>query len=390
MGLLQKTRKDGAMERLTVIIKPTSDCNLRCKYCYVGEPIKSLMNIEAARVIMKKIIERLSDSDTAFIWHGGEPMLAGLDFYRQVAEFCREMRKRGYEISNSIQTNGTLITESWADFFKEESFSVSLSIDGPQEVHDIMRIDASNKGSFSDVQRGIEILNRKGVKFGSVAVLSGSTARFTKQIISFMQEEGISFKLNSLDRVGRARYSAEDLSLEKGDYARSQIEIFDRWMETGEENLREAVMRFIKPLLTGSPKECGQLTSCQNSFLGVDFDGSVYPCGRFCGNKHFRYGNIVEDTFMTIWKSPLRDKLTHSKLPGKCESCSYTEICNAGCPCERWLSEIDVEDETTGHFDSECHEHRKIFNHISGVIEQEIDAAKKTEKGGGHEGETTL
>src|SRR3989344_8315205 len=136
---------------LTVIIKPTRDCNLRCKYCSVGDPDSTYMSEEIARESIEKIAKRYPGSNTKFIWHGGEPLLPGLEFYRRIIKIEEPLRQEGYVISNIIQTNGSLINQEWAYFFKQHNFGVGSSIDGPEEINNRTRVFEGGTGAFRSI-----------------------------------------------------------------------------------------------------------------------------------------------------------------------------------------------------------------------------------------------
>lgn len=359
---------------LTVVIKPTRDCNLRCKYCSVGEPDSIYMSPEIAKASIEKIVLRSEEKNfTKFIWHGGEPLLLGIDFYKKIIEIERPLRKEGYNIKNVVQTNGTLITDEWAKFLRENYFGVGLSIDGPKEINDLTRVFDKNIGSFEAIQQGTKRLEKQGVEYGYLTVISKYNVSRTDEIIDFMVQQGKRFKLVAVSPIGRAAKAIEDIMMEGDHFSDSQIKLFERWMNKGNLCERSALWKYAVPVLTGDPIECLFQEDCQKSFIGVDSNGDVYPCGRFCGGDKFKYGNIGVDSFEDIWNNPLRLALKErsKNLPQSCQKCQNKQICNGGCPLQGHLNGgIDREDYN-------CGQYKRIFNHIRKRILQEIKNSKE-------------
>lgn len=354
-------------EQLTVVIKPTRDCNLSCTYCSVGDPDKAYMTEEVVEQVVNKIVKREEKSYTKFIWHGGEPLLAGIDFYKNVVDLQTPLRREGYRVVNVVQTNGTLINDAWADFFKEQRFGVGLSIDGPKEVNNRTRIFKKEVGAFEAIQRGAGALERKGVDFGYLVVISKQNVGSIDKIIDFMKEQKRSYKLVAVAPIGRACRNQGDLMPEQNDFSESQLHLFNRWMNEGDPTQRAALWKYVVPVLTGVPIECIFQKDCQGSFIGVDSNGDAYPCGRFCGSNEYKYGNFNTNSFEEIWNNPLRVKISdrHKSLPQGCKSCDYVSICNGGCPLQALIAG-GLEEK-----DYNCSQYKRIFQGIESRIVKE-------------------
>lgn len=347
------------MKHLTVVIKPTRNCNLRCKYCSVGEPTcRTLTQAETATVI-ERIVTRSPESSTKFIWHGGEPLLPGIDFYEKVLEVERPLMKNGYRISNVVQTNGTLITKEWGRFFKKNRFGVGLSIDGPKEVNDRTRVFPGEFGTFDAIKRGSAILDKFKIKHGYLTVINQYNVADIDAIIDFMHRENKSYKLVAVSPIGRAA-DAYDTVMTAGDtFSRSQIHLLDRWLKEGDSADRSALWKYMVALLTNKPIECIFLRDCQQTFIGVDCNADVYPCGRFCGSGNFLYGNLMSDSFKQVISHPSRIALTERpEQLKKCRKCRYFSICNGGCPLQGVLNG------GIGKEDYNCRQYLKIFSAI--------------------------
>lgn len=356
------------MEHLTVVIKPTRDCNLRCKYCSVGDPDSVKMTYGIAQAAIKKIVERMPNSHTKFIWHGGEPLLEGIDFYKEIVKFESPLKEEGYNIVNAIQTNGTLINKKWAEFFKEYNFAVGLSIDGPKNINDKTRVFEKNKGAFDRIIKGSKILDEEGVNHGYLVVVSKQNVNSIDKIIDFMDEQKKSYKLVAVAPIGRAAKAQDKLMIQNQDFSKSQLRLFDRWLKEGGNSKKNALWKYMVPLFSGEPIECIFHKDCQESFIGVDSNGDVYPCGRFCGSGEFLYGNIMKNSFEEIWNNPLRIALTkrHENLEGKCKKCNYEKICNGGCPLQGYLNG------GINKADYNCGEYKRIFSTIEKKIQKEL------------------
>lgn len=352
---------------LTVVFKPTRDCNLRCEYCSVGDPTKQYLSREKAGVIVEKIVKRNSGSNTKFIWHGGEPLLAGLSFYEHIVQIQKPLRKNGNRVINVVQTNGTLINDDWAEFFKENNFGVGLSIDGPEKINNLTRVFNRNVGAFKQIQKGSEILKAHGVSHGYLVVVSRYNVEHINQIIDFMKEEKKTFKLVAVSPIGRASDATKKLMIEGDNFSMSQLKLFERWLKEGDEIMRSALWKYIVPVLTGVPIECIFSKNCQEEYLGVDCNGDAYPCGRFCGSKQFLFGNLLKQSFKEIWEHPSRIKLVkRPKNLKNCRKCRYFNICNGGCPMQALCGNGDIYRE-----DYNCRQYYKIFSEMEKVIKKE-------------------
>lgn len=178
----------------TPIVKPVNGmCNLSCSYCYTYRLKQCAVENRMRLEILKAMIDFFcrEQDDIEFIWHGGEPLLAGLDFYRKAVEFQGIWKQQGKKIANFLQTNATLITPEWIRFFVENNFFVGVSLDGPKEVHDQVRHYPNGKGSYDDVIRGINLLHQAVIFNGIICGISTVNHLFPKEIFNFFIENNI-------------------------------------------------------------------------------------------------------------------------------------------------------------------------------------------------------
>lgn len=186
------------MPHVSVLLKPASSaCNMNCKYCFYKDEANcretafcGMMSLSDAEEIIKSAAEYASGSCT-FLFQGGEPTLAGLDFYKGFAEIEKKYAKKGLIFHHSIQTNGLLIDDDWAKFFKKNNYLVGLSLDGPAQINDLNRVDVSGKGTFNRVMKAADILDRHKAAYNVLSVVTGKNARSAEKIYNFFEKAGL-------------------------------------------------------------------------------------------------------------------------------------------------------------------------------------------------------
>jgi len=334
---------------LTLIIKPVGNaCPLSCRYCYTTDP--NLSRRESSGKMSLKLFEQLArdffsreQRGYRFIWHGGEPLLWGLDTFKEALAIQRSLKgELGIQgaIVNKIQTNGVLIDEAWADFFKRCKFRVGVSLDGPREIHDAMRAYRSGKGSFDNCMRGIQILEKAGVQCGINAVVTQTGALRAEEMFEFFSDRFSSFNFapcfESTATEGGPTYR---LTAEM--YSSFVIDIWEEWISYKGGRLNIPVLRRYLEAATGSrPRVCSWRGTCAN-YLGIMGDGSVYPCGRFAGLPELKLGYIQETSIWDMSEGRLHQSQLDEmlKIPNACGTCRWNRVCNNGCPAHRYTSE---------------------------------------------------
>ena len=342
------------IRNLSVIIKPTNNCNFNCKPCYAssGPMNRDVMSGETLENSITKISYfngKGDDNCSSFIWHGGEPLLAGLGFFIDVVKIQKRLRDDGYAFRNAIQTNGSLIRKETVDFFKENEFSPSLSLDGPKEINDKTRIYAkARNGSYStfdDVIRSIDLLKENGIDAGVVTVVNRHNIDCLQEVYDFFKSKGINAKFNPLFKTGRAKLNYSELCVSEEEYAEATFAFFKAWEKDTQPIHLECFENMLKSYLSNgcySP-ECQFMDSCQRKFISIDRNGDVYPCAEFCGVTEFRYGNINSDSLEEILSSPLRDKLYgRSEKISDCQGCEHKGLCYGGCMQRAYAANGDI------------------------------------------------
>lgn len=333
------------MPNINVLVKPASGaCNLRCRYCFYADEAANrevanygMMSAETLEMVISRAFEA-ADSAVTFGFQGGEPTLCGLDFYRNVVSLQKKYAKRGVAVQNAIQTNGLLIDDEWAEFLAQNKFLTGLSLDGHADLHDLNRVDAQGKGSFSRVMKAAETLTRRKADFNVLTVVTSETARKIRRIYSFFRKNNLLWQqyIPCLDPLGQER-GRTPYALTPDRYASFLKTLFDMWYEDVCAG-RFIYIRYFENLLgmlIGRPPEsCGLSGQCALQFV-VEADGSVYPCDFYVLDPH-RMGNVHENTLMEMaYSAPAQAFLSAPYVHEKCASCRYLRICRGGCRRDR-------------------------------------------------------
>lgn len=347
---------------LYVLAKPVgASCNLRCKYCYYLEKSHLYRNAPA-RVMSDELLERFVQeyiqaqtmSQVLFTWHGGEPLMRPLSFYRKAVSL-QEKYAFGRQIDNTIQTNGTLLTDEWCEFFKEHNWLVGISIDGPQEFHDEYRRTASDKPSWQKVMRGIRLLRKHGVEWNAMAVVNDFNAGYPLEFYHFFKEMGAKYiqfapvvERMAAHSDGRHLATLVDQECPVADFSVSPAQwgdflcaIFDEWVrhdvgQTYVEIFDCTLANWVgeRPGICVYAKECGH--------AGVmEFNGDVYSCDHFVFPE-YKLGNIRDRTLIEMLYGEQQRQfscLKHASLPKQCKECEWEFACHGECPKNRFVND---------------------------------------------------
>lgn len=302
---------------LYVMLKPVgAACNLRCHYCYYLEKAclykdssKRVLSEEMLDQFTKEYIEAQTMNDVLFTWHGGEPLMRPLSFYRKALELQKKYG-RGRNISNVIQTNGTLLTDEWCRFLHENNWLVGVSIDGPQEFHDEYRRTASGGPSWAKVMRGIQLLNKHHVEWNAMAVVNDFNADYPLDFYHFFKEMGCRFiqitpvverMVNHADGRHLATLTDDatapvtDFSVTPEQWGRFLCAIFDEWVRN---DVGQTYVELFDCILANwvgvTPGICVYAKECGHAGI-MEFNGDVYSCDHFVFPE-YRLGNIREKT----------------------------------------------------------------------------------------------
>lgn len=334
------------MPPVNVLVKPASSaCNMRCTYCFYRdvscnreEEFQGMLSPQTMEAVVSGAME-YAEGSCSFLFQGGEPTLAGLDFYRHVVSLAERYAKPGVAVSYAIQTNGYHLDEEWCAFFKEHSFLVGVSLDGPADLHNLNRQDSGGKNTYNQVMRSIVLLRRFGVEYSILCVLTGRGARSIRRVYRFFRKQGFDHLqfIPCLEPLGQERGKAPyHLSVEEyGDFL---VDLFDLWLEDlqrGEYVSIRHLDNWLRILLGGEPESCGMRGQCAIQFV-VEGDGGVYPCDFYVLDQ-LRLGTVGVDSFAQMAQSPAaRHFLQCSQpVPETCRQCRWYALCRNGCRRDR-------------------------------------------------------
>lgn len=328
----------------TTMVKPGgSACNLACRYCYYLDKAglygnrEPVMDLELLELYLRQYFEACESEVLEFCWHGGEPLLLGLDYFRKAMRIQRKYA-RGRQVHNSIQTNGILLNDSWCTFFVENNFLVGLSIDGPQDLHDAHRLNRGARPTFNRVFAAAQMMRRRHVEFNTLSVVTRLSEGRGGEIYRFLR-----------DRVG-SRFMqflpAEDWlpdgslapwSVSSAGYGRFLCDIFDEWVHRDVGQYYVQIFDTVLSLLCGLPSGiCTMAETCGES-LAVEHNGDVYPCDHFVAPEYL-LGNIRRNSLAELFDGEDRLRFALSKrngLSAECLKCEYYTLCHGGCPGHR-------------------------------------------------------
>ena len=348
---------------LYVMLKPAgAHCNLACKYCYYLEKNKlyptaqrHLMSDEMLEQFTREYIEAQTMSQVLFTWHGGEPLLRSIDFYRKALSL-QQKYAGGRHIDNVIQTNGTLLTDEWCEFFAQNHWLVGISIDGPQPDHDHYRLTAAGKPSWKKVMQGIKLLKKHGVEWNAMAVVNAYNVNHPLEFYRFFKENGCQFLqftpiVERLTRHedGRTLASLADkneIPLSEASVTPEQwgyflCAIFDEWVRKDVGKIFVEIFDCTLANWMGvSPGICAYSKECGHAGV-MEHNGDVYSCDHFVFPE-YKLGNIRDHSLIDMLYGEQQQefsRLKHSSLPRQCKECDMEFACHGECPKNRFMKD---------------------------------------------------
>lgn len=348
---------------LYVMLKPAgAHCNLACKYCYYLEknklyPIaqRHLMSDEMLELFTREYIEAQTMNQVLFTWHGGEPLLRSIDFYRKALSL-QQKYAGGRHIDNVIQTNGTLLTDDWCEFFAQNHWLVGISIDGPQPYHDHYRLTAAGKPSWKKVMQGIKLLKKHGVEWNAMAVVNAYNANHPLEFYRFFKENGCQFLQFTpiVERLtqhedGRTLASLADkneiplseASVTPEQWGNFLCAIFDEWVRKDVGKIFVEIFDCTLANWMGvSPGICAYSKECGHAGV-MEHNGDVYSCDHFVFPE-YKLGNIRDHSLIDMLYGEQQQefrRLKHSSLPRQCRECDMEFACHGECPKNRFMKD---------------------------------------------------
>lgn len=353
-------------QKMTFIILPVGlSCNIACRYCYHGVISRKLNRFERmSDSVLKNIMNHAMQfqSDIDFLWHGGEPLLAGVDHFQRAIDFQRQSsllnKKNHGKFRNIVQSNLTLFNKAFCDFFAKNEFVLSTSIDGSRDAHDANRIFTNGSGTYGRVLKSVDMWRKKGKNIGAVSLVTLSNVRQATQSFDSLKKAGITscnFHFCAQDESGSI--STIPTQKETLEFFKS---VFDLWME--DDNPDFPIRNFrnvLRMFYGGRPLDCTSNINGCFGFMAITANGDVYPCHRYVERKDFCIGKILDKTLLDIYNDSEAVYEEFCSLSEKCQTCEWLNLCGNGCAYERFTA--------NGSFksvDPECLMKKELFEYI--------------------------
>ena len=365
------------MPALSLLIKPASgNCNMRCRYCFYADELDNReirsygkMSLDTMHTIVDKAME-YGDYECTIAFQGGEPTLAGLDFYRDlVAYVTAHENPKKLKIHYALQTNGYLINEEWAAFLGENHFLVGVSLDGLKEIHDRYRLDAAGKGTYQRVISAIRLLEKHQVEYNILTVVTAATARNGQKIYNYFKKNHFGYQqyIECLDPIGEEP-GQHEYSLTPEKYGEFLKSMFDAWyldMRSGTYVYNRYFENLMMIMAGQQPESCNMRGVCGKQWV-FEADGSVYPCD-FYALDQWRLGNIQENSFEEMDEK--RDGLGFIQWSMRqqedCQKCRWFGLCRNGCRRNREL--VTAEHTNRNYF---CKSYQMFFEYAYPRLEE--------------------
>ncbi len=358
-----------------IFAKPVgAACNLSCAYCYYlskgagGGPAR--MPEDLLERYVGQHIAASPDEVIRFSWHGGEPTLLGLDYFRLVVDIQRRYCPPGRTVANGIQTNGTLINEEWASFLAAESFSVGLSLDGPREMHDRYRTTGKGKPTFEEALRGYDILRRYGVSTDLLCVVSSHNAGRPSEVYGFFKRIGASY-VSFLPLVERHPDEPGGVTRDSvqpeawGDFL---CAVFDEWIDGDLGRIKVQIIEEAARVAFGQDHSLCLFRPTCGDIPVVERNGDFYSCDHFVDAGHL-VGNILDTPLADLLESPAQRAFGLAKLeqlPATCQVCEVCAMCQGECPKNRFVASLDG----GPPLNYLCPGYKRFFTHVTPFVQE--------------------
>jgi uncharacterized protein len=362
-----------------LLAKPTGAiCNLNCQYCFflAKEQLYPGSSFRMADDLLETYLQQLLAAhrtpEVTVAWQGGEPTLMGLDFFKRSIELVEKHKKPGQQVTHTLQTNGTRLTDDWGRFFKQHNFLVGLSIDGPQPLHDTYRVDKRDRGTFHQVMQGWQILKRHQVDINILCTVNAANGDHPLEVYRFFRDElGAEFIqfIPIIERVNedgstliQSGNQVTERSVQPEQFGRFLIGVFDEWVRR---DVGKVFVQHFDAALANwvgvPPSVCIFSKTCGTA-LALEHNGDLYSCDHFV-EPDYKLGNIQDTPMIDLIASDQQRQFGQAKadtLPTYCQNCEVRFACNGGCPKNRFLETPDGEP----GLNYLCAGYKAFFTHI--------------------------
>lgn len=333
-------------ESFVIMAKPVgSRCNMHCDYCYYLEKgqysaheRQTRMSFEILEKLIRETIRSSEGPVVSFVWHGGEPTIAGLDFYKKVVELERKYLPSGWQVWNNLQTNGFMLNDLWCDFLKENRFDVGVSFDGSARVHDANRHDLKGGGTQGRIARSIQRLRAHGIEPDILCTVNAVSCEDPLDVYRAIKETGASWCqfIPIVVRTDDGGFTKESVTPEG--YGKFLITIFDEWVrrDLGKIDV-QLFAETARIMAGGKPSLCWMAETCGRALIAEE-DGAIYSCDHFVDDAH-RLGMLQNKDLAEMANSGFQIAFGNAKkenLTEECKTCPFLKYCNGGCPKDRF------------------------------------------------------
>lgn len=373
-GTFIKLLKEG--KGLNIIFQLTDKCVLSCKYCFAKGTHENNISTFKADILKKAIKQSFETRQecVVFEWTGGEPLLVGIDFFKQVTLLQKKYATKPYE--NCVQTSGNHFDTELINFLLENDFSISTTIDGTEEIHNQNRPANGNLPSFENVQKTRQYIMSKDKSCGFISTITKNNLGHEKEMLDFFHTLNIhSFHSNPYIYFSKNKVKDKEIALSNEDYARYFIAQFNSWLERGKvKPIPSTIDYIVQCLATEKPSNntiCTFGGRCLTNFIALTPSGDAYNCPKFTGSQNMILGNINQQEIKDILspKSETMNKMIDERLKAvntcKSKKCKFFYICNAGCP---YYSFIKSSGENLKESDCLCEGKTLVFTYLKGVL----------------------
>jgi uncharacterized protein len=332
------------MPPLSLMIKPVSGlCNMRCRYCFYSDvmarratKVHEAMSLETLEALVRRAMA-YAEGHVGFAFQGGEPTLAGLDFFRELVGFQKKYNARGVRVDNALQTNGLDLSDEMLDFFAREKFLLGVSLDGDRDAHDALRVDAGGAPTYDRVRRTLDRMRGRGVEFNVLCVVNELVAKRPREVFEALEPYGFIQYIACLDDFDDA---ARPFSLTEASYLeflKVTLELYLDRIRKGQYVSVRNFDNYVGMLLGEEPENCGMRGRCGQYYL-IESDGGVYPSDFYVLDE-WKMGDIRDKSFFALEKSAVGERFRSESLavPERCRACRWYRLCRNGCRRERIL-----------------------------------------------------
>ncbi|MFV9629574.1 MAG: TIGR04083 family peptide-modifying radical SAM enzyme [Methanosarcinales archaeon] len=346
-----------------VMLVPTLGCPSNCSYCWSSEEGSPIMSIETIEEVVKWL-KNFRDDGVTFTFHGGEPLLAGAEFYKKALPLLSEGLSH-LKPAFALQTNLWKLTPELARILAEYDIPIGSSIDGPRELNDLQR----GEGYFDKTMQGYKIARENGLTVRFITTFTSYSVEFKEDIFNFFLDNGLTLKLHPALPSLRGENPGK-WALDPEKYGELLIYLLDKYLENMDKIEVMNIDHLCKCVFTGMGSVC-TFVDCMGNTFAVGPDGSIYPCYRFVGMPEYVMGNVYDHPGIEDLAKSDAWKLMHEfkeYVDRECKECPYIKYCRGGCP---YNAIVPTEGKING-VDPHCTAYKMIFKEINDRANKEL------------------